>query len=233
MKQQLVFIGDIHSCLTEFEELVNLIKIKCPNPRIICLGDFLDRADFPVECIRFAREKHIESVLGNHEALFLKWLKNKDQKHPTYYEQFSKLDIEYIQNMPLYIELDNVIAVHAGIKPNIPMNKQAIDDLLYLRYTDSNRKFISLKQINKSGKEALGARFWTEFGPFGKDIVYGHHVHSLTDINIVKYDDGTSIYGIDGGCCFGGNLNAFLYDTKEVIQVKAKKEYFQSTFNIR
>lgn len=229
-----IFIGDVHGTIDEFREILQLVDVKSPNVRVICLGDLNDRGPDSVGCIRLAKELNLECIRGNHEDRLIKWLHNNGPKSSkNYYDQLSKDDISYIENMPSYIELDAVIAVHAGVKPNIPMPQQRKDDLMYIRYTDKDRRFISLKKINKHGKEELGAMFWTEFGPFNKNIVYGHNVHSLTDIRIDRYDNGTAAYGIDTGCCFGGNLSALLWETKEIVQVKAKKIYYQSDFNIR
>ena len=54
---------------------------------------------------------------------------------------------------------DNSWVVHAGVKPGIPMEKQSKDDLVYLRYTDNEGKFLSLRKIYK--ENYVGARFWT------------------------------------------------------------------------
>ena len=33
--------------------------------------------------------------------------------------------------------------------------------------------------------------------------------------------------------CFGGNLTALIWETKEIVQVKAKKVYYKSDFDIQ
>jgi hypothetical protein len=239
MIEKTAIISDVHGCRDELLEMLQLLDYKSPHVRIILLGDLVDRGKYSAECVRLARELELESVMGNHERRLIKWYRSQNTRvdvydHKNYYTQLSDADITYITNMPSYIELDKTIIVHAGLKPGTSLDKQRDDDLLHLRYTDVNRKFVSLKQINKFGKEKLGAIFWTNFGPFlHKDIIYGHHVHSMDTPNIYQYNDGTKAIGIDTGCCFGGRLTALILETKEFVQVQAKEVYYQSTFDIR
>jgi hypothetical protein len=179
--------------------------------------------------------------MGNHDYKFMKWWRSVGSsndvygKH-TYYTEFSDADIAYIARMSPYLRLEehNTVVVHAGVRAHIPLEKQTKDDLYYVRFMDEDNKFVSLRNINKLGsKEAAGAHFWTAHGPFGYNIVYGHHVHSMTDVRIDHYDDGTACYGIDTGCCFGGKLTAMILETKEIVQVKAKRTYYQSNFEVR
>jgi len=237
MDKQIVFIGDVHGCIIEFEELLKLIGEKCNNPRIICLGDFLDRGPDSVAVVKLAREMKLECIMGNHEHKFVKWFRSQGTKVDVYdrkdhYTKFSDADISYIMNMPSHIELEDVIAVHAGLKPGIPLSNQK-SDMMHLRYTDSDRKFISLKKIATLGIKETGAKFWTGFGPFIKNVVYGHNVNSITEIRIDQFDNGTACYGIDTGVCFGGRLTALIWETKEIVQVQAKKVYYQSDFTIK
>lgn len=234
MIERTIVIGDIHACYTEFKEMLELIDYKNPAVRVILLGDLFDRGPESRAVVKLARELKLESVSGNHSQKFLKWLSGP-RHYPghTYkhYLQFSPEDIAYIQTMPLYIELPTAIVVHAGLLPGVALSAQTKDTLCYLRYTDKDRNFISLKKLNKFGKEALGAMFWTEFGPFGKSVIYGHEVWDKPKID--RFDDDSMCVGIDTGCCFGNALTSFSIETEEFIQVKAKEEYYKSDFHIR
>ena len=233
-----VFIGDIHGCLEEFNELLKLVDYTSPAVRIICLGDLIDRGPDSVGVVRRCRELGIETICGNHEHKFVKWYRSQGSRvdvydRKDYYSRLSDEDIQYIHSMPAYIELDDVIAVHAGVKPGILMSNQRKDDLMYLRYTDSDRKFISLKTINKLGKEEVGAKFWTEFWYGPKSVVYGHNVHGFDEPLIEERLPGVTCYGLDTGCCFGGRLTALIWETKEIVQVQAKRTYYPSSFEVR
>src|ERR1700674_170160 len=160
-----IFIGDIHGCIIEFNELLVKLNYDPKEDRLILLGDLIDRGPDSVAVVAKAREMKLECLMGNHEHKFVKWFRSQGTKVDFYdkrdfYSKLSDQDITYIHDMPTYIELDEVIAVHAGLKPGIALSSQTKDDLMYLRYTDQDRKFVSLKKINKLGKEATGAIFW-------------------------------------------------------------------------
>jgi len=235
-------ISDIHGCIDEFREMLYLTNAKCN--RIILVGDLEDRGPASTECVALARELKLESVLGNHSLKYLKWLRRTDSKknealiRQPHYAQFSKDDIGYMERMPLYIKIpeQDTIVVHAGVKPYLPIERQSREDLCYLRYTDKNGKFISIRKIRESGSiSAANAVFWTSRGSFkniANTIVYGHSVFE-DGINIKKFEDGSECIGIDGGCCFGMSLNSICLETREVISVKAKKVYYEPGFKIQ
>lgn len=233
-----IFIGDIHGCLDEFNELLNKLSYDPKEDRLILLGDLIDRGPDSVGVVRKARESRLECVMGNHEHKFIKWFRSQGTRVDVYdkrafYTELSDQDITYIHDMPTYIELEDVIVIHAGLKPGIVLSEQKKDDLMYLRYTDSDRKFISLKKISKLGKEATGAIFWTQFWSGPKNVVYGHNVHSYEDPLIEETAPGVFCYGLDTGCCFGGRLTALIWETREIVQVQAKRAYYQSDFQIK
>lgn len=236
-KARTIFIGDIHGCIDEFNELLQLLSYNEKHDNLILLGDLVDRGPDAVAVVQKARKMRLSCVMGNHEHKFIKWFRARGTEASTYhddkpyYSQFTDEDLNYITQMPTYIQLPDVVAIHAGLKPGVPVCHQSKEDLLYRRYTDPNGKFVSLKKINKIGKEQADAHFWTEAGPFGTNVVYGHQVWDQPKID--EYADGTMCYGIDTGCCFGGSLSALIWETKEIVQVKAKKVYYQSSFDVR
>jgi bis(5'-nucleosyl)-tetraphosphatase (symmetrical) len=235
-----IIIGDIHGCLDEFNELMDKLSYNKQEDRLILLGDLIDRGPDSVGVVQRARQLGLECVMGNHEYKFVKWYRaqgsrmaefHEGQKH---YSALTEEDVNYIMNMPTYIKLDNVLVVHAGLKPGISVSAQSKEDLMYLRYTDEQKKFVSLKKINKLGsKEAAGAHFWTEYWNGPESVVYGHNVHSYKDPLIEEMYPGVFCYGLDTGCCFGGRLTALILETKEIVQVQAKRVYYQSSFEVR
>jgi len=228
-----IIVGDIHGCIDEFEELLQVLSYNKDNDRLILLGDLIDRGPDSVAVVQKARKMDLECVMGNHEYKFVKWYKSSGSRADVYdrrdyYTKFTDEDINYIFRMPTYIKIGDTVIVHAGVKPGIPISAQSKDDLMYLRYTDSQKRFISLKTVAKLGKEAAGAHFWTEFWTGPESVVYGHNVHSMTDPLIEEVLPGVTCYGLDTGCCFGGKLTAMILETKEIVQVQAKRTYYQS-----
>jgi bis(5'-nucleosyl)-tetraphosphatase (symmetrical) len=233
-----IFVGDIHGCIDEFNALLKKLQYDPKRDRLILLGDLVDRGPDSLAVVQRAIDLNLESLMGNHEHKFVKWYRSQGSRvdvydRKDYYANLTDQQIQYIMNMPTYIELDDVIAVHAGLKPGILLSNQRRDDLMYLRYTDSDRRFISLKTINKVGKEAAGAMFWTHFWYGPKSVVYGHNVHDYDQPLVEEKIPGVVCYGLDTGCCFGGHLTALIWETKEIVQVKAKKVYYQSNFDVR
>lgn len=235
-----IIVGDIHGCIEEFDELRKLVSYNKETDKLILLGDLIDRGPDSVGVVRRARELNLDCVVGNHELKYLKWYKSYGSRvdvfdKKNHYTEFSDEDVNYIFRMPTYIKVNsqNTIVVHAGLKPGIPLEKQSKDDLCYLRYTDSDRKFISLKKINSMGKDAVGARFWTEFWYGPESVVYGHNVHSYENPLIEVVAPDVVCYGLDTGCCFGGRLTALILESKEIVQVQAKRTYYQSDYKVR
>jgi bis(5'-nucleosyl)-tetraphosphatase (symmetrical) len=235
-----IVVGDIHGCLDEFNELLTTVSYSKSKDRLILLGDLIDRGPDSVGVIRRARELNLECVMGNHEHKFMKWFKsfgsrNDVYDHNSYYSQLSDDDVDYIFHMSPYIHIpeQNTVIVHAGLRPGVPLHNQTRDDLYYLRYTDDNRKFISLKKISKIGKDVAGARFWTEFWKGPESVIYGHNVHSYEEPLIEEVVPGVTCYGLDTGCCFGGRLTALIVESKEIVQIQAKRTYYTSDFTIR
>lgn len=235
-----ILIGDIHGCIDEFNELVKALSYNKETDRLILLGDLIDRGPDSVGVIAKAREMNLECVMGNHEHAFVKWYRSKGSNADVYtkrdyYTKFSEDDVNYIHRMDSYIYIpeQNTVIVHAGLRKGIRLQDQKKDDLYYIRYMDSNQRFISLKQINKLGKQATDAHFWTEFWYGPESVVYGHNVHSYENPLIEEVAPGVKCYGLDTGCCFGGRLTAMVLETKEIVQVQAKRAYYGSRFDIR
>lgn len=232
-----IIVGDIHGCIDEFNELIKKLSYDKNSDRLILLGDLVDRGPDSQAVVQLAREMDLECVMGNHEHKFLKWFRSSLSSqeiygHKSYYNKLSDEDVNYIARMPYSIKINNTIVVHAGLRAGVSLANQTKDDLMYIRFMDATSKFISLKKISKFGKDELGAHFWTEFWQGPESVVYGHHVHSYQDPLVEEIYPGVMCYGIDTGCCFGGKLTALILETKEIVQVQAKKSYYNSKFAV-
>jgi bis(5'-nucleosyl)-tetraphosphatase (symmetrical) len=62
-------------------------------------------------------------------------------------------------------------------------------------------------------------------------VIHGHNVNSLESPLIEEPAPGAFCYGLDTGCCFGGRLSALILETKEIVQVPAKRIYYKAGFN--
>lgn len=232
IKLRTIVVGDIHGCLDEFNDLLEKIEYNRQSDRLILLGDLIDRGPYSVEVVQKAREMELECLMGNHELSFLKWLRSNKKVYDAkkHYTELSDADINYIAQMPHYIKVNDTILVHAGLRAGKSLENQKKDDCLYLRYTDINGEFISIRKVHELGKEAAGAYFWTEFWKGPESVVYGHNVHSFDSPKIEEVAPNVTCYGIDTGCCFGGSLSALILETKQIVQVSARRTYYQSNY---
>jgi serine/threonine protein phosphatase 1 len=102
--------------------------------------------------------------------------------------------IKFLMQLPLYWTDDTYIAVHAGVRPGIPLEQQHANDLLRIR-----SPFLH-----------------TPHG-LGKCVVFGH-----TPFREVKYY--ADKVGIDTGACYAdlgyGKLTAFCLQTQQTFQVE-------------
>ena len=200
MESERIFIvGDIHGCLEPLKRLMDKIGWHPDTDRLIFLGDYLDRGedskgvvDFILELIKLS--PFVECLIGNHENIFLNFLTRGDLHtflanggrttlesyridEEGHNEPFIPPDhMEFFQNLLPWIELENYYVVHAGFRPEVKVEKQSFDDLIWIR-----EPFI-----------------YSEYN-FGKKVIFGHTPFSqplVTDNKI----------GLDTGVVFGNRL---------------------------
>ena len=121
-------IGDIHSCASELEELLN--KINYPNNRkIIFVGDLFDRGPYPIETYKIIKEVINAggiSVLGNHDDKLYRWSKGNKviqnhglDKTTKAFDNIRDELKEFLEKFPHYKMIDDLVAVHAAWKESL------------------------------------------------------------------------------------------------------------------
>ena len=95
----------------------------------------------------------------------------------------------FLQELHHYYETENYIMVHAGLKYGIPLDKQSLDDLVWIR-----EEFIYLEE------------------DFGKRVIFGHtpFVRPLVLPNKI---------GIDTGAVYGNSLTCLILPDLEFVSV--------------
>ena len=233
---KIIIYGDLHGCLDEFKQLrakVNPTK----NDKEIIIGDIVDRGLKSNELLEYVRENKISSIMGNHEYKYIRYKKHQDvfiktgkknpikldEKQQYIYDNLSSDDFKYLNSLSLFIKLDNLTLVHAGITNNINLDtalKKDLEKILWIRYLDKSQNPISLYDNHKD------AKLWSEsYNGNQGIIVYGHNV--FDEVRLDKYS-----VGIDTGCAYGGRLTALIIndtnnplDYYEIIDIQSKKEY--------
>lgn len=192
-------IGDIHGCLHFLEELLDEVQPDLTRDRLIFIGDYIDRGpeskrvvDYIINLRRRYPRENIICLKGNHEAMFLDFLQGIEKELFLFngglgtiqdywgygWDEKEELilppehEIFYQELLPFF-ETPDYIFVHAGLKPLIPLEEQAEEDLLWIR-----------------------GEFIASMEDFGRTVVFGHtpFKRPLVMPNKIGIDTG-AVYG--------------------------------------
>ncbi len=196
---RVIIIGDVHGCLDALKRLMDKINWRPKSDRVIFLGDYIDRGKNPKGVVDFIlslieSSSHVECLIGNHEALFLDYLKGGDRGIFLANGGWSTVEsymsdnawtgdflipsdhMAFYKSLITFIELDDYYVVHAGFRPEVDVKKQSLQDMIWIRdpfiYTDYD---------------------------FGKKVIFGH-----TPFNepLVMWNK----IGLDTGAGYGNKL---------------------------
>ena len=207
MSRTIIF-GDIHGCLEEWQALMHMADVQ-PEDRLVSVGDIINRGPDTIGCVELAmRLPNFTYILGNHEIRFLNAWKQgripigKPYDMQTVWQMRDGFDryMNYISRQSLYLDLPEVLVIHAGLRPNISLEKQKVEDLTEIR------------QLNAQGLP------WYDAYSDPKLIVFGHWVRREPLIR-------PNAIGLDTGCVYGGRLSALILPEQKIISVPAKKAY--------
>jgi len=236
-------ISDIHGCLDQFDQLIAALNIESVSDKLILIGDYVDRGPNSKEVVEkvmsLVKDYGAIALRGNHDQRLVDLIRSSN---PTIQTKFiehggietirsycnitsenSEVDlntainfimnnynhhIEFLSNLPLYYEDDHHLYVHAGINPNYTNWKEQSDyDFMYIK-----DEFIYQPTI------------------IDKKIVFGHtkaiDIHQKADIWF-----GEDKIAIDGGCAYGLQLNALIYENDQYSTVSISHSTNQLKFN--
>lgn len=195
-------IGDIHGCLDPLRRLIAQLR-PSEADEVIFLGDYVDRGPDSkgvIDYLLTLSGRHT-FLMGNHERMFLDFLQGKERALFLYnggaatlesyggLRQISATHLAFLDRLRLYHETQDYFFVHAGIRPEIPLQQQDERDLLWIR-----------------------EEFYAYSGRFPKTVVFGH-----TPMREVLMDEDR--IGIDTACVYGNKLTCLILPSRDVIQV--------------
>jgi serine/threonine protein phosphatase 1 len=147
-------MGDVHGradLLKLMHERIEaeIARDKPADWRIIHLGDYVDRGtdskavlDFLVAAHR--RDERIVSLAGNHDVGFLEFLDKPDPA--TLFARFGGAEtaqsygvtldcshVAFLRALPFSATMGDFFFCHAGIRPEVALDKQAAEDLIWIR----------------------------------------------------------------------------------------------------
>jgi serine/threonine protein phosphatase 1 len=192
-------IGDVHGMLYKLEKLLDKIPFRQNRDTIVFLGDYVDRGPHSKGVLDLIlslidQGLHIICLRGNHELMWLNFMRNKDphmflcnggyttllsyQESPGRQKDVTVpgRHMALLQGMLPYYEMEDFILVHAGLRPDIPLAQQTEDDLYWIR-----------------------DEFICSDYDFGKTLVFGHTPFDKPYV-------GKNRIGIDTGAVYGNKL---------------------------
>lgn len=205
---RIILFGDVHGCHEEWQALIEKTKPE-KKDLLISVGDLICKGPSSRKTLDFAMSlPNLKCVVGNHELHFLKAWKarrleelSKDYQKRALAEFGKDLNryMEWIETWPFYLDLEECLVVHAGIRNGTSLEKQIPEELCNLRNLEDGTAW----HENYKGK---------------KLIVYGHWARQGLCVK-------ENTIGLDSGCVYGKQLSALILPSREIVQIQARKAY--------
>lgn len=143
-----IFIGDVHG---HYDGLLKLLESIAPDAedQVFFVGDLIDRGPKSFQVIHLVRQNAYRCVLGNHEQLLLEalaqgnvcqqalnaWLHSGGYTTVASYSEPAILleHVEWLRSLPTYLDLGDILLVHAGIHPTLPFEQQTPQEYCWIR----------------------------------------------------------------------------------------------------
>jgi len=232
-------IGDIHGCYDELCELLKKLNYEVDaenftarhseGRKVVFLGDLCDRGPKNIEVLNLAMNMtgadRAWCVAGNHDFKLSKYLNGKNVKQThgldRTVEQLELQKPEFKEKVKTFI--DKLISHYVFDYGRLVVSHAGLKEKYHGRSSGRVREFCLYGETTGETDEyGFPVRFpWANEYRGKALVVYGHIPNpEVQEINNTAC--------IDTGCVFGGKLTAFRYPEKEIVQVKAKKEYYAS-----
>ena len=187
---------------------------------LVHLGDYVDRGPDSAGVLDLligpppVEGAEVVNLMGNHEVMMLDaadprshpgawefWLDNggaetlqsygSDPEHPDPFALVPAQHLEMLQACPLHWSAGDYLFVHAGIRPEVPLETQDPFDLIWIR-----EPFLSFD------------------GDLPMVVVHGHTPTATPAIRQNRL-------GIDTGACFGGDLTCLMLEDGRMVFLSA------------
>lgn len=215
-------IGDIHGAHKALKQCLDRASFDYSNDLLICLGDICDGFyDVPACLDELIKIKNLKFILGNHDLWFLQWV-TQGSMPESWLQQGGLKTIEAYDGKPdpshiallqsalKYYQDGQLVFVHGGIEPGVPLSEQDDHNLLW------DRKLVMDACSNKDQQSSIS----------GYERVYVGHTPTirfksmvpLRFCEVVLMDTGAgwgqklSMMDIDSGQVFQSDPTMTLYD---------------------
>jgi serine/threonine protein phosphatase 1 len=148
MTPRRIVIGDVHG---HYDGLMTLLEAIAPNSsdQVYFLGDLIDRGPHSDRVVKFVKDNSYPCLLGNHEQMLLDvmgdgqlygpalqaWLYSGGHATVNSYGDagIPQDHIDWMHTLPTYLDLGDIWLVHAGVNPQMPLDKQTADQFCWIR----------------------------------------------------------------------------------------------------
>ncbi|KAF2821506.1 Metallo-dependent phosphatase [Ophiobolus disseminans] len=247
--KRLVFVGDVHGCRKELEHLMKKVDFRHKHDHLILTGDMISKGPDSPGVVRLMQDVGASCVRGNWEDKLLLTVADAQPRAPStssdsdnqpldfldtsrgdprmlkLAKEFTRKELNTLQQCPVILHvgtvphLGNLVAVHAGLVPDIPLEKQDPFHVMNMRTIDLQTRIPSSKHDGTPWE-----KFWNHRQKKLKEherttVIYGHN--RKRGLNIHPYSKG-----LDTGCVSGSHLTALVVDDKghtELVSVKCSK----------
>ena len=218
---RLIAVGDIHGCAAEFAELLDKLALQ-RGDRLILLGDLVNRGPDTRLVLDLARSTRARCLLGNHELRLLRSRRERDDsllraEDRATIDILRPADWDFLAAMPLthFAEDLNTVFVHGGFLPGIPWQRQPAEVVTRIQVIDAQGQ-------PRKRTESPGSPLWAERWSGPPFVVHGHTPRPT--VHKLKWS-----LCIDTACVFGGSLTAYILPERRLVQVKAKRRYWNNS----
>jgi predicted phosphodiesterase len=226
--RDLLIVGDVHGCCDELQELLATNDINKENTCVVFVGDLVNKGPKSVEVVEFVMRNNWLSVRGNQDEVSLLELKeaqDKKEEPPPKYTWVTGITEEsqkWLNNLPyaIHIPSRSIIVVHAGLIPDTPLEEQLPDILLHMRCV--KRAESGVWEWTPAYVEDQEHRLWGEVWSGPEHVYFGHDARRFFQQH--KYATG-----LDTACVYGCELTAIYPLGRQVLKLKAHKNYTNKT----
>ncbi|MES1172453.1 MAG: metallophosphoesterase [Bacteroidota bacterium] len=217
-----IVIGDIHGCLDELQDLLLACDVDWSADRVMAVGDLVAKGPDSAGVLHLARERHLEAVLGNHDAKVLSFGprtggteagSGHGKHHAAVARTLHADDWHYLEALPLYRELAHLgaIVAHGGLMAGVPLDQQPRNMVMNMR---------SVTAAGEPSKRVNDGVPWASVWPGPQHVVFGHDaVRGLQEHPFAT--------GLDTGCVYGRSLTALVLPERRLISVPARRAYVE------
>lgn len=188
--RRLIFIGDIHGCKNELEELLKKVKFDEATDHLVSVGDIVTKGPDSLGVVDLLREKKASVVRGNHDDRVILMAerhhrhgrdereqdvmarsKSKDDvKLPEAVARaLTKEQLKWLQSFPLILKIGHVkgvgevVVVHGGLLPGLPLDSQDPVSIMNMRSIDLKTHVPSKQHHHKLEGSKPWFKIWGKY----------------------------------------------------------------------